>query len=135
MPLKALFLVQSWFRRVKTFTIISDDDTTSCGTPSSAGSSFFRSVDDNSDHTDSPTSKAQLMLPGSTASVPYSNNKGIIIPREIIRPIPMIPMCTAGFTTILSPPTYLENPPQLPVVPTVMIENSIAKDDENKVCI
>ena len=116
--------------------VILDDETTSCSTPSSAGSSFFRSVDNHSDHTDSPpTSKVQLTLPGPPASIPYSNHKGVIIPREIIRPIPMIPMSTVGFTTILSPPTYLENPPQLPVVPTVMIENSMVKEEENKVCL
>ena len=61
------------------------------------------------------------------------NHKSVIVHKDIIRPIPMIPLDPATFTSILSPPTYLENPPQLPVAPTVIISSTAGKPVENKV--
>lgn len=106
-----------------------NDDTNSQSMASSGRSGYFSSTDDQFD---SPIAKVSTP-PTITVTHPFTNYKGVIIHREIIRPVPMIPLDPTTFTSMLSPPTYLDNPPQLPVAPTVMMANNTVKNIETKV--
>ena len=46
----------------------------------------------------------------------------------------MIPLDPVAFTSVLAQPTYLENPPHLPVAPSVIMSGSNVKSVEEKVC-
>lgn len=82
------------------------------------------------DHFDSPKESTP---PSFTVAHPFSSHKGIVMRREIIRPVPVLPLDPSAFSSMLSPPTYLDNPPQLPVAPAVIIANNTGNNIENKV--